>query len=193
MKKLLKTVVLFVIYFVLMFAPMFTGFLSPTLWFFYPVLSALISAAPLMWVASKCRRIGGVAMFPLVWYLLLVIMGELGFAERLITPLIIIIMAEIARWKIGYEKQIGIRIAYAISSLVTAVQHLIIWTRTDFYYEGAVEEMGSTEYADAITAFGTPGYILLLFALTFCVGYLGAIIAEKIFKNKVMVSTDMAL
>jgi len=171
-----------------MFLPMFLGFLSPVLWFFYPVLSALLAATPLMWGAKEWKKFGGVAVFPLFWYLLMVLMGELRFAERLITPLVIILIAELVRRLIGYEKQSGLRLSYAVSSLVAAMQHLIILTRTDFYYQGALEEMGSTAYAEAVVGFGTPGYFALLLILTFAAGYLGAILSEKLFKSRVIIS-----
>lgn len=181
-----KTLILLIVYFVLMFAPMFLGFLSPTLWFFYPVLSAFLAATPVLWGAKERKKFGGVAIFPLFWYLLMVLAGELGFPERLLAPLVIILLAELIRKQIGYEKQSGLRLSYAVSAIVTAMQHLIILTRTDFYYQGAVEEMGSTEYAEAIVSFGTAGWFALLLVLSFAAGYLGAVLSEKLFKTKVI-------
>lgn len=187
MKKVSKIVMLLVVYFILMFLPMFLGFASPVLWFFYPVFSAFIAATPLLMGAKSWKGYGGVAAFPFFWYVLMILMGELKFVERVITPIIVIALAEVARAYIGRDKQMGLRISYAIASLVAVMQHLIIFTRTDYYYDGAVEEMGSTEYADAIIKFAEPGYFVLLIVLTLVVGYLGAIVSEKIFKEKVMV------
>lgn len=184
----MKVVLLLVIYFVLMLLPMFLGYLSPVLWFFYPVLSALLAATPFLWGAKDWKKLGGVAIFPFFWYFIMVLMGELSFVERVITPLVIILIAELVRRFIGYEKQIGLRVSYAISSLVTVMQHLIILTRTDFYYQGAVEEMGSSAYAETIVGFGTVGYFILLLVLTFVAGYLGAVLSEKLFKTKVMIT-----
>lgn len=181
MKNLIKTALLLIIYFALMFAPMFVGFLSATAWFYYPVISALIAATPFMWGAKEHVSIGGVAMFPLFWYVVMLVMGELGFPERIIAPIVVIIACEIVRKFAGKQSQMGLRLSYATASLVTCMQHLIILTRTDFYYEGAIEEMGSVEYAEAIIAFAKPGYFILLFVLTFIAGYLGTLIAEKLF------------
>lgn len=190
MKKGLQVVLLLAIYFLLMFFPMFMGFASATLWFFYPVVAALLAATPLMWWASKQQKLGAVAIFPLVWYLLMLLMGELAFPERMVAPVVIIVLAEIMRRVIGYGEQKALRLSYAASSLVTAMQHLIIFTRTDYYYEGAVEEMGSVEYAEKIVGYAKPGYLILLLVFTFGAGYLGALISEKIFKNKVIVGEE---
>lgn len=187
MRKFFRAIALLVVYFLLMLLPAFLGFLSPALWFFYPVASALIASTPLMICAKKWKKFGGATIFPVFWYLLMVLMGELSFAEQWITPMVILAIAEIVRKQVGYETQMGLRLSYATASLVTAMQHLIILTRPDYYYQGAVEEMGSTAYAEAIVGFVKPGYFALLIAMTFVAGYMGTLLSEKLFTKKVTV------
>lgn len=185
MKQVLKTLLLLVVYFVLAGAPSFLGFASPVLWVYYPVISAFLAATPVLMAGSRWPKFGAVCIFGLLFAVLGLAMGELAFVDQIAPALIGPFVAELVRLAVGYRKQLGLRLAYAIVALAPVWQIIIIWTRTDFYYANAVTEMGSQAYADGLLAMATPLNLVVVIVLTLVAGYLGALVSEKLFKNKV--------
>ena len=190
MKKTLTTVGLLLLYFVIAFASMFLGFLSPVTWVYYPVVAAFFSATPVLIVCKNWKKPGAIAIFTAVWVILLGAMGEISKPEVWVGYLVTVIAAEVARYFIGYEKQIASRVGYAINCLGIAGSLLPIWTRTSFYYDGAIEEMGSVEYADGLMKFANPVGLISLIVLTLAAAYLGCIVSEKLFTKKTVSESD---
>ena len=188
MKKYLFPVGMFLIYFVIVFACEFLGFLSPLLWVYFGVLAALLAAAPVMAAASKSDKIGTIALFPIIYLLIMLLLGEVSQPIVFICVILVSILAEVVRKLVGSKKQLSLRLGYAVAALAPGMYLLPLWTKTDWYYEGAVEEMGSQAYADSLMKFATPLGLIALIVLCFAVGYLGALIAERLFKNKVRIA-----
>lgn len=188
MKSVLKTLLLLVIYFVLAGAPSFLGFVSPVLWMYYPIISAVLAATPVLWAGARWEKFGAVCLFGLVWAVLGIVLGELSFVDQILPAIAGPFVAELVRLAVGYHKQFGLRLAYAITSLGPVWQIITIWTQTDYYYAGAVEEMGSVEYADALVSLATPVNLVVLIVLTLVAGYLGALVSEKLFKERVTIT-----
>lgn len=182
MKKVLKTILLIVVYMVLVSIPSFLGYLSPMLWVCYPVVSAFLCAAPVMLAGKRWLKFGAVCIFPLIFAVLMIAMGEITFVESIVAVIAIPLLAELVRGIVGYGNQKGLRISYAIAAVAPALQLLPLWTCPEWYYAGALEEMGSEDYANSLMAMSTPFYLILLIVLTLIVGWLGAVVAERIFK-----------
>ncbi len=184
MKKVLSLIGLEVIYFLIVFACMFLGFLSPFCWIYQPVLAAFLAATPVLIVEKNWRKCGAVLVLPAIFAIIMTAMGELGGVFRVCAIIVILIVAEVVRYFMGYENKMASRVSYAIVSLIPACSLLLLWQDKEFYYAGAVEEMGSVEYAEGLMKFANPLGFILLIVCTICAGYLGAVVSEKIFKSK---------
>ena len=117
----------------------------------------------------------------------MIAIGEITSPAVIVAMLVVAVVAEVVRFILGYSTQRGIRIGYAIMSIFTAFTLLPLWIDPDMYYESAMEEIGKTEYADSLMKLSNPVALVLLIVLCFLGGYLGTIIAEKLFKEKTMV------
>ncbi|MDO4650307.1 MAG: MptD family putative ECF transporter S component [Eubacteriales bacterium] len=185
MKRLLSFAGLELIYFVIVFGCMFLGFLSPFCWVYQPVIAAFLAAAPVLIACKNRRKFGGLLIIPGIYALIMILMGEVNDAPRIIAIIVVLLAAEIIRFCLGYNSQKGVRIGYAIAGLVPACSLLLLWMDKEFYYAGAVEEMGSVAYADGLMAIATPIGLIALIGCTILAGYAGAVVAEKLFKTKI--------
>ncbi|MFC2822047.1 MAG: MptD family putative ECF transporter S component [Spirochaetales bacterium] len=184
MKKILFAILLAVIYFAITLGCMFLGFVSPVLWVYQPVISAFLAATPVLIACRNWKKFGAVLIFPAVLTVLLIFSGEASGTFRICSLLIVLAASELVRKLMGYESKNGARLSYAVVSLIPICPILLLWLDTKFYYSGAVSEMGQA-YANSLMKMATPFGLILLIALTFLAGYLGAIVSEKIFKDKV--------
>lgn len=166
----------------------FLGFKSPLLWVYFSVVAGLLAASPLMAFASKTTKPGAVAAFPILYLVIMAVLGEVSQGIVAIFFVIICCAAELVRKLVRSEKQMGLRLGYAVSAVAHGMFLLPLWTKTEWYYEGAIEEMGSQAYADALMKYATPLGLIAQIVLTFAAGYIGAIIAEKLFGDKVRVT-----
>ncbi|MDO4650921.1 MAG: MptD family putative ECF transporter S component [Eubacteriales bacterium] len=185
MKNVLRFAGLELIYFVIGFGCMFLGFLSPFCWVYQPVIAAFLAAAPVLIVCKNWRKFGGLLILPGIYALLMILMGEINGTPRIIAIAAVLLAAEIIRFLLGYHSQKGVRFGYAAAALVPACSLLLLWLDKEFYYAGAVEEMGSVAYADGLMAIATPVGLIALIGCTILAGYIGAVVAEKLFKTRV--------
>ncbi len=185
MKKILSLIGLEVIYFIIAFGCMFLGFLSPFLWVYQPVLVAFLTATPVLVVCKNWKNFGGLLILPGLYALIMILLGEYSGMPTIGALIVVLLVAEIIRYFMGYNSINGVRFGYAIVSLVPAFQLLLLWLDKNFYYEGAVEEMGSVAYAEGLMTLATPIGLIALIICTIIAGYLGTIVSEKLFKSKV--------
>ncbi len=186
MKKISSYVGLQVLYFVIGFGCMFIGFLSPFCWVYQPVIAAFLAATPVLIACKYWKKFGGLLILPGVYALIMIGMGEIGGMARIIAIIAVLLVAELVRFLMGYENRNGVRIGYAIVSLVPACTLLLLWLDKEFYYAGAVEEMGSVEYAEGLMRIATPVGLVALIVCTVIAGFIGAVVSEKLFKSKVV-------
>ena len=190
MKKALVVIGMFVVYFALVFLCEFLGFFSPVLWVYFGVIAAFLAATPVLVVASKTQVPGAIALFPVVYLIIMALLGEVSQPIVAIAIVVVLVIAELVRRIAGAGKQLGLRLGYAISAIAPGMYLLPLWTMTSWYYDGAIEEMGSQAYADTLMAFANPVGLVALVVLCFAAGLLGAIVSEKLFKDKVIVSAQ---
>lgn len=171
----------FVIYFVLVLAVEFLGFLSPLMWVLTPILAAFLGAGPLTCVMDMGRGLGGAAVIPLLYFILMKLMGEFGMPLMIVGMFCVMILAEVVRYAAGYEKRSSIRAATPVLALLTFASFLPLYFQTAAYGAAAVEEMGQ-EYGEKIVNYGNFGMLLLVAVLCIAAGILSERLTEKILK-----------
>ena len=181
MRKILKVVGLLILYFAIVLASMFLGYLSPVAWVYFPVVAAFLAASPVLIICKSWKRPGGIAIFTAFWMAIMGALGELDKLEVVVSYIIFLLAAEAIRYFIGYKKQLGSRIGYAVNCLGLAGSLLPLWTRTEYYYEGATEEL-SLDYANGLMRFNNPIGMASLIILTLASAYLGCIVSEKLLR-----------
>lgn len=184
MKKALSVSGLAVLYFIIAFAGEFLGFLSPALWVFSSAIAALFTAIPVTILLRKYPFRGISLVFPAAYLIAGLAMGEISKPEVVIGIIAVGMVAEIAHSILTPGSSKGTGITCAVISCVSACNLLPLWTRPDWYYQGAVEEMGSVEYAEGLMKFSNPAGLAVLIVLCLVIGYVGSVVTEKIFKNK---------
>ena len=188
MKKVLKVVGILLLYFGITYACAFIGLLGPAAWIYGTSTAiAFLAATPVLIAGAKWTKPGVFILFTGALVVLYVLAGESFQPEAWISFAVVTALAEIIRAVIGYKKQMGIRLGYAVNILGLAGSFLPLWFRPEWYYEGAVAEMGSTEYADTLMKFSNPAGLIVLVILMLVAGYLGCLVSEKIFKGKVTI------
>ena len=159
------------LYVVTVFATAFLGFLYPLCWVGFPVVAALLGAFSYFCVASRWQRFGAGTLLGLAFGLFLMATGEgkpLAFAIAIMAGL----LSDVIRLFAGNSSKKGAALAYPILSLGVIGWILPLWTRTQWYHDGAVEEMGA-DYAKGLMPLAQWWVLLLLIITTMAVGYIG--------------------
>ena len=180
-KEWLRCLLCFVIYFALILVSELPGFASPLYWVLCPVVAASLGAGPLTCVMNMGKGPGGAAALPVLWFIVMKIMGEFSMPLMIIGMLCMMILAEAVRARVGYEKKSSIRAATPFLSLIVFASFLPLYFQTDAYYNGALEEMGA-DYAAKIASYGSFGMFLLVLVLCVIAGMISERLSEKILK-----------
>ncbi len=170
------------LYVVLVLLSCFPGFLHPVLWVYFPVLGALMGAFPFYWIASRWQKFGVGTLLGVMLCLFCIITGE---AQGVFSRLMMImcgVIADIVRLCVGNSSKKGLYISYPFLAIGSSGWIIRLWTHPDWYYENAIEEMG-TEYADTLATFSNPLCYLLLVFLTAASSCLGIWLASKALKK----------
>ena len=182
-KEWLRCLLCFVIYFALILVSELPGYASPLYWVLCPVVAAFLGAGPLTCVMNMGKGIGGAAVLPVLWFVVMKLMGEFSMPLMIIGMLCLMILAEVVRGIVGYEKKSSIRAATPFLSLIVFASFLPLYFQTDAYYNGALEEMGA-EYAAKIASYDSFGMFLLVLVLCVIAGTISERLSEKVLKMK---------
>ena len=169
-----------VLYVVTVFATAFLGYLSPYAWVFFPVVAALLGAFSYYLVATKWQKFG-------VGTLLAVLLGGVLLAadECDLQNALLIMLAGVAsdtvRQMVGHTTLKGMALAYPVLSIGVIAWILPLWTRTEWYYQGAAEELG-VDYARGLMTFANSWGLLIVVVTTAIAGYVGIQYTAKIIK-----------
>lgn len=180
-KEWLKCLLCFVLYFMLVLVAELPGYASALYWVLCPVVAAFLGAGPLTCVMNLGKGFGGTAILPLLWFILMKLMGEFTMPLMIIGMFCMMILAEVVRRSVGYEKLSSIRAATPFLSLVVFASFLPLYFNTAAYKAGALEEMGA-EYAEKIAGYGNFGMFLLVLVLSVAAGMIGERLSEKVMK-----------
>lgn len=88
------------------------------------------------------------------------------------------ILSDLIRQVLGNTTSKGISLAYPVLALGNISWILPLWTRTEWYHDGAVEEMGA-DYAEVLMQFASFPAFCAVVILTLVLGFLGIRLAAK--------------
>ena len=170
------------LYAITSFACAFLGFLSPWCWIVvFPVLAAVLGAPSYLWAASRWQRFGVASLFALVLAVILLVMGEIDVTQSLLM-VTVGIASDVVRQAIGNTHKRSILLAYPVLPLGIIVWLMKLWTASEWYYQGAAEEIGA-DYADGLRTLSSIWALLLVIALTLAVGFVGIRISAAKMKS----------
>ena len=170
------------LYAITSFACAFLGFLSPWCWIVvFPVLAAVLGAPSYLWAASRWQRFGVGTLFAFVLAVVLLVMGEIDVTQYLLM-VVVGLASDVVRQVIGTTYKRSILLAYPVLPLGILVWLMKLWTDSEWYYQGAAEEIGA-DYAEGLKTLSSPWALLLVIALTLAVGFIGIRIASAKMKS----------
>ena len=166
------------LYLLFVFASCFIGFLHPACWTYFSVLAAILAVGPYLWLAARWQRFGVGTVLALIVCLFCLATGEAG---GLLSKAIILgcgILADIVRQLAGRSFTKALYCAYPFLAIGNIGWIIRLWSDKQFYYDGAVEEMGQA-YAEGIKALQTPGHLVAVIILTAAAAVLGVWLCTK--------------
>ena len=169
-------------YLVFVFASCFIGFLHPACWAYFSVLAAILAVGPYFWLAARWQKFGVGTVLALIVCLFCLATGEAG---GLLSKAIILgggVLADIVRQFMGNGSRKVLYFAYPFLAIGNIGWIIRLWSDKQFYYDGAVEEMGQA-YAEGIKALQTPGHLVAVIVLTAAIAVLGIWLCTKVDKK----------
>ena len=166
------------LYLVFVFASCFIGFLHPACWAYFSVLAAILAVGPYFWLAARWQKFGVGTVLALLVCLFCLATGEAG---GLLSKAVILgggVLADIVRQFTGNGSRKALYCAYPFLAIGNIGWIIRLWTDKQFYYDGAVEEMGQA-YAEGIKALQTPGHLVAVIVLTAAIAVLGIWLCTK--------------
>ena len=170
------------LYFVFVLGGSCTGFFHPVCWAFFTVLTALLAVGPYHWLAARWQKFGVGTFLGLVVCLICLAMGEApGFWSK---AMFVIggLAADIVRQLLGNNSRKALYCAYPFLALGNLGMVIRLWTMPQWYFDGAIEEMGQA-YADSMAALQHPWTLVLCIVLTAAVAVLSVWLAGKVDKK----------
>lgn len=171
-----------VFYVVTVFATAFLGYLSPYAWVFFPVVAALFGAFSYYLTAEKWQKFGVGSLLAIVLAAFLFAVDECDLPNALLIVLAGV-GSDVVRQVVGNTSLIGKSLAYPILSIGVIAWILPLWTRTEWYYNGAAEELG-LDYAEGLMQFASPWGLLVVVLTTAVAGFVGIQFTAKIIRSK---------
>lgn len=171
-----------ILYAVTSFASAFIGFFNPWCWIVvFPALAAILGAPSYLWAASRWQQFGVATLFALVLAVVLLAMGEIDITQSLLIVAVGVV-SDVVRQIIGNRQKQGILLAYPVLPLGIIVWLMKLWTNSEWYYQGAAEEIGA-DYAEGLKTLSSLWALFGVVALTFVVGFIGIRIAAAKMKS----------
>lgn len=171
-----------ILYAVTSFASAFIGFLSPWCWIvLFPMLAAVLGAPTYLWVASRWQWFGVATVFALVLAAVLLPMGEIDYLQAILMVAAGVI-SDVVRQVLGNNQKTSVFIAYPILPLGILAWLMKLWTNSEWYYNGAAEEIG-TEYAEGLKTLSSTSSLIMVIFLVLVAGYIAIRIAAAKMKS----------
>ena len=160
-----------IVYSVTCFASAFIGFVNPWCWIVvFPVLAAIFGAPSYLWAASRWQRFGVATLFSVVLAALLLLMGEINLTQ---TALMVVtgVASDTVRQLHENNSKRSAFFAYPVLSLSVIAWLMKLWTNSEWYYQGAAEEI-SIDYAEGLKTLSSVWVLFMVIALTLVVAYI---------------------
>ena len=160
-----------ILYAVTSFASAFIGFLSPWCWIvLFPMLAAVLGAPTYLWVALRWQQFGVATVFALVLAAVLLPMGEIDYLQAILMVAAGVI-SDVVRHVLDNNQKTSVFIAYPILPLGILAWLMKLWTNSEWYYNGAAEEIG-TEYAEGLKTLSSTSSLIMVIFLVIVTGYI---------------------
>ena len=130
---------------------------------------------------SPLAALGVATLFALVLAVVLLVMGEIDFTQTLLM-VVVGIFSDIVRQSIGTTYKRSILLAYPILPLGILVWLMKLWTASEWYYQGAAEEIGA-DYAEGLKTLSSLWALILVIILVLAAGSLGISLASRMGKK----------
>lgn len=176
-----------ILYAVTSFASAFIGFLSPWCWIvLFPMLAAVLGAPTYLWVASRWQWFGVATVFALVLAAVLLPMGEIDYLQAILMVAAGVV-SDVVRHVLGNNQKTSVFIAYPILPLGILAWLMKLWTNSEWYYNGAAEEIG-TDYAEGLKTLSSTSSLIMVIFLVIVTGYIAIRIAAAKMKSAQLLS-----
>ena len=183
-KTVLTFIVCSLLTYVLSFACAFFGFIGPVFWVGIGVPAALLCAFPMVYLLGKNRIPGQMILTSIVFILISFAIGEIWKPLNAAVMLAAGVLGEGIIAVSDRNTMKGIRNGYCGFSAIFTASILPMWFYKAEYLAHASEEMNSAAYADGLSSLAAPAGLVILLAVVFVTGYLGAVLAEKVLAKK---------
>ena len=180
-KEVGKFILCFILFFALVLLTELPGYLSPMYWAFHPICAAFLAAGPVTCVLSMKRGFGSAAALPLLWFIGMKLIGELGMPLMWMGALVMVAVAEIVHMVLGYENLRSIRVSAVLAAIVPSAVIWPLYLQTEEFVGRATEEMNHA-YASSLGSYGTIGMFVLMIILSVVTATISERVAEKILK-----------
>ena len=171
-----------VCYLIAVFASCFIGFVSPLCWAFYSVLAAVLAVGPYFWLAARWQKFGVGTLCAVLVCLFCLLTGE---ASGVLSKAVILaggVLADCIRLWLGSDTRKALYAAYPVLAIGNIGWIINLWTRPQWYIDGAVEEMGEA-YADGIASLQNPWVLVLCVVVTAAVAIVSFWLCGKVEKK----------
>lgn len=170
------------LYVVIVFMTAFLGFLAPWAWVFFPLVAALFGALSYYCAAVRWKKFGVGTFLAVALAAFLLAVGECDLSKALLM-LLAGVVSDVIRQLIGHTTLRGQSLAYPILSIGVIAWILPLWTRTEWYYQGATAEIG-VDYAKGLMMFASHWWLAAVVLTTAVAGFAGILFASKVFKSR---------
>lgn len=161
-----------VIYFVAVFVSAFIGFAAPVCWVLFPALAAFLAAFPYRWLSQRWKKFGLGTVLAAVVGLVCFAMGEMNFGRALIV-IAFGLLSDVTRLFTNKES-----LSYPLLAIGNLAWILPFWIKTEWYYKGAIEEMGQA-YADTLMNYSTTIWLFISIISIIVMAVLGFQVAKR--------------
>lgn len=171
-----------VLYVVTVFMTAFLGFFAPFAWVFFPLVAALVGALSYYCAAVRWKKFGVGTFLAVALAAFLLAAGECDLSEALLMVLAGVV-SDVIRQLLGNATLRGQLLAYPVLSIGVIAWILPLWTRTEWYYQGATAEIGA-DYANGLMMFASPWWLAAVVLTTAVAGFAGILLASTVFKSR---------
>ena len=164
-----------VLYFVAVFAAEFIGFAHPVCWLLAPALGALLGAIPYRWLSERWRGFGLGTVLSAVLGVLMLAIGEMD-CTRLAICVGFGLLSDLLRLAVKNDC-----ITYPVLAIGNIASIIYMWTRKEWYLQGAADEVGQS-YADAMAPLQTTLWLCIALVAIVVLAEAGIWMAKRMIK-----------
>ena len=180
-RDLMTIGIFFAIYIVLYFAITMFGFLNPVMMLVTLGLSIVVGAIPFMLFLARVKHAGMVALFTIVFGILLLVIGFPPLSIGILVALAVVV--ELVLAATGYRSRWAGVLSYTIFSVWNTAPLLpLFYDRQGYFSSPSMSRMGP-EYTARLDAFLSPGVLIGFDIAAVLLGLIGGVIALRLLRK----------